>query len=515
MSGSTTIATSPEPSAFRSAMAKAREMTDYLESNAALAVEHSELERFAEREGRELLRRMLEGHYALRALAERPVRVVGSDSVERTLRRPSTRGLLTIVGRVEVPRLAYQARGNSGLHPMDAALNLPSELYSHEVRRRVAEQAARSAFDEVADALTKATGVSVGKRQIEQLAARGATDFDAFYAARKFAPESPTDLLVLTFDGKGIPMRREGLRPETRRAADNTPRRLRTRLTTGEKRHRKRMAQVAAVYAVAPYVRTVQDVLAELRPVRDVDKDKKRPRPTQKRVWASVEKEPASIIDDAFTDALRRDPSKSRRWVVLLDGNRDQLRLVKEAARKHAVSITILVDLIHVLEYLWKAAYAFHAAATKEAEDWVQQRLLWLLRGEHGKVRQNLRRRACALEGDALKPVTACLRYLKGVRRYLGYDEALGSGLPIATGVIEGACRYLVKDRMEKTGARWSLAGAEAVLRLRALWASHDFEDYWAFHLRVEYARHHQSLYAASTPPRPIPGIGPRIRRVK
>ena len=275
------------------------------------------------------------------------------------------------------------------------------------------------------------------------------------------------------------------------------------------------MAQVAAVYTVAPYVRTVQDVVADLRPVREVGKDR-RPRPTNKRVWAGVEKEAEVVIRDAFEDARRRDPEKKRTWVVLVDGNRDQLRLVKDAARKLGVAITIIVDPIHVLEYLWKAAYAFHADGSKEAEGWVQQRLMWLLRGEHAKVRANIRRNANARNlGEAkLKPVRSCLRYLRGARHYLAYDVALAAGLPIATGVIEGACRYLVKDRMKKTGARWSLNGAEAVLRLRALRASGDFDAYWALHLDREHARHHRARYAAGVPPLPIPTLNPVLRRV-
>jgi len=277
------------------------------------------------------------------------------------------------------------------------------------------------------------------------------------------------------------------------------------------------MAQVAAVYTVAPHVRTADDVLADLRPVHDVERERRRPRPRGKRVWASITKTPKAVIRDAFDDARRRDPSFRRTWVVLVDGNRDQLRLVKKAARKLGVAVTIVVDLIHVIEYLWKAAYAFHADGSKDAEAWVQQRLMWLLQGEAAKVSTNLLRNArlAKLEGPALKPVKTCLRYLRGVREYIAYDRALAAGLPMATGVIEGACRYLVKDRMERTGARWSLVGAEAVLRLRALRTSGDFDDYWTFHLEREHRRNHVRSYADGRAPSPLPAIEPRLRRVK
>jgi hypothetical protein len=502
---------------FALAAEKSAEMRQYLASEEALGKQHPELEKYAEEHGREWIRRMLRAHYELRAAAERPVRAVGSDRVLRTFRRPSSRPMLSIVGLLDVPRLAYQAHGVEGLHPMDAALNLPCGLYSHVVRRAAAERVACDSYQEVATAMTERTGVAIGKRQIEQIAASAAQDFDDFYAVREAAEEKTKDLLVLTFDGKGVPMLRRDLRPPTRAAAESTPPRLHTRKTKGEKRHRKRMAQVAAVYTVAPYVRTMADVLADLQPVRDVARDRDRPRPSNKRVWASLVKAPATVIRDAFEQARRRDPRFKRTWVVLVDGHRDQLKLVKKTARKLGVEITIVVDLIHVLEYLWKAAYAFHKEGSKEAEQWVQQRLMWLLQGEAAKVSENLRRnaRAAKLEGVALKPVRKCLRYLRGVRDYIAYERALSAGLPIATGVIEGACRYLVKDRMERTGARWSLVGAEAVLRLRALRASGDFDNYWAFHLERELERNHRRRYADAQVPSPLPLLKPQLRRVK
>jgi hypothetical protein len=516
MHGASTAAT-PVADAFTSAMEKAFEIARYLDSGPALSATHSELEGFVEEQGREFLRRMLQAHYELRAIAESPVRVEGSDRVLRTFRRPSTRPLLSIVGRIDVDRLAYQRRGVDGLHPMDAALNLPRELYSHGVRRCAAERAACSSFEEVSVALRERTGVLVGKRQVEELSARAAQDFDDFYAAREILDEQTRDFLVLSFDAKGIPMRREDLRPETREAAETTPRRLSTRLTKGEKRNRKRMAEVAAVYTVAPYVRSPEDVLADLRPVRGVDRDRDRPRPTNKRVWASVTKSAETVIRDAFEEALRRDPEKKRHWVVLVDGSQIQLRGILKIARKIGAKITLLVDVIHVIEYLWKAAYAFHPEGSKEAEAWVQQRLIRLLRGDHARVRANLRRNARArrLVGHACKVVARCIRYLKVLRNYLAYDTALATGLPIATGVIEGACRYLVKDRLEKTGARWSLGGAEAVLRLRALRASGDFDAYWVFHLDREHERRHRARYADAAPPSPFRRGALRLRRVK
>jgi hypothetical protein len=162
------------------------------------------------------------------------------------------------------------------------------------------------------------------------------------------------------------------------------------------------------------------------------------------------------------------------------------------------------VDIIHDIEYLWKAARVFHPESGPDLENWVGHRLIEILRGKAGLMAGGMRRSATRrkLTADVRKPVDICAGYLLNHSAYLRYDRYLAQGLPIATGVIEGACRHLVKDRMDVTGARWSLNGAEAVLRLRALCSSGDFDEYWRFHEACEYKRTHQSRYAGGVVPK-------------
>jgi hypothetical protein len=512
------ITTNAQPigndSPFCESRQRMKKLEDAVSSADAMQMTHDQIERLVLGEGTDLLRALVQAHFELRAAEERAVEVEGADGIERTQVRRSTRTLETIVGAVEVERRLYQAPGVDGLAPLDAALGLPDERYSHEVRRLIAEESARASFDEVVELIRKRTGAHVPKRQVEELTVRAAQDFDAFYADRLCEPEATDDLLVLSFDGKGIAMRHADLRDATRRAAETTPRRLETRLTSGEKRNRKRMAQVATVYTLAPWVRAAADVLHTLRPEH---LDEMRPRPTHKRVWASVEHTPQRVVDDAFAEAFRRDPDRRRRWVVLVDGERDQLKRVQRSARTLGVEITIVLDIVHVLEYLWRAAYVFHPAGTEEAETWVRHRLLALLNGRSaGTVAKSLRGMIAShhLDATTARPVIKCANYLVKNTRWLHYDRALAGGLPIATGVIEGACRYLVQDRMGRTGARWSLNGAEAILRLRALRTSGDFDDYWQFHLAKEHERVHRARYADGAVPNPLPRPRPRLRLV-
>ena len=324
-------------------------------------------------------------------------------------------------------------------------------------------------------------------------------DFDAFYAQPLAAVQPNAEsgkLLVISADGKGIVMHPKGLREVTRRALEREAHKQHTRLSPGEKKNRKRMATVVSVYEVAPYPRTPEQILDPHQPPEG-----KRPRPENKRTWARVEADQGTVIEQAFAEAVRRDPDQQLRWVVLTDGQEDLLRQVAAAAKRYKVDVVVVQDFIHVLEYLWKAAYALHPEHAEEREDWVRDRATAVLHGRARDVAVGLRRAATRkqLSQSARKAVDKAADYLANNRERLPYDRALAHGLPIATGVIEGACRHLVKDRMDITGARWGLDCAEAILKLRSLKVSGDLAAYLAFHFAQEQHRNYPG------PPIPLP----------
>src|SRR5262249_31547734 len=145
-------------------------------------------------------------------------------------------------------------------------------------------------------------------------------------------------------------------------------------------------------------------------------------------------------------EALQRDPCLLKTWVGLVDGNETQLTILGELSRQHGIELNVVVDLIHVLEYLWAAGYAFNPEGSPEAERWVTERLLEILRGKSSDVAAGMRRSATLrhLSAEDRLAVDDCADYLLKYRPYLRYDEYLAKGFPISTGVIEGACRHLV-----------------------------------------------------------------------
>ncbi len=475
----------------------------HLDSEEAQMKSHSEIERELEKTGRELMRKLLQEHLEARGPGESTQPVRGSDGVERTRVRPQERKLETIFGPVSTERTGYGQKGSPSLHPLDAELNLPPHKYSLELSRRVAEEAAKNSFDETLDSIHKITGAHVPKRQLEEIVKRSAVDFNAFYQKRQAGGSEDKDsgsIMVLSADGKGVVMRIQDLREQTRKAALKRRRKMGARLSKGEKKNAKRTATVATVYTIDPFVRRPEDLVSGEDSTRE---QVPRPRPENKRVWASLEKTPEEVIEKAFEEAASRDPTHRKKWVALVDGNKPQIRILRRISKEKGIDLTIIVDIIHVIEYLWDAGRVFYPESGPELESWVRVRILEILRGKAGYVAGGMRRSATLrdLVSAERKPVDVCANYLLTYAPYLKYDRYLARGFPIATGVIEGACRHLVKDRMELTGARWSLAGAEAVLRLRALRSSHDFDEYWTFHEAQEYERNHRSLYAGGDVP--------------
>jgi hypothetical protein len=489
---------------FAASRDRFEQVAGWLESQEATELTHAELEEQLDARGRQLLRQLHQDHLDLRAAREqRREEVTGSDGIART--RAETghqRGLATVFGEVTVTRMAYRAPGAANLHPADAILNLPEEKHSHGLRKLTAIESARGSFEQAGQAISRATGVSPGKRQAEQLAAAAAADVDRFYAARRPGPRPDTDVLVLQADGKGIVMRPGALRETTARTAKTSRHKLATRLSPGEKRGRKRMAEVGAVCDAAPVPRAPADIISAPGHAGGQERSRKKgPVAAGKWLTASVTDDIPAVITAVFDEAARRDPARARTRVALADGNNQQIEAITAEAQRRGIQVAIVIDFVHVLEYLWKAAWTFFYEGDPHAGTWVAARATKILEGKAARVAAAIRRQATrgGFSPEERKSADTAAGYLTAKRPYLDYAAALERGWPIATGVIEGACRWLVKDRMDITGARWGLDGAEAILKLRTLISNGDFDDYWAFHLRQEHQRIHQARYRGLT----------------
>lgn len=493
----------PHPASGRDDFAASRacleQMVARLSDAQMMACTQQVLEEYVTAAGRELQRQLMQDQLDARAAGEQRLgQVAGADGVARRRAETGHRRLVaTTVGQVEVRRIAYRAPGAPNLHPADARLALPQRWYSFPLQRQVVHEVAAGSLRAAREAIIRSTGAHLGTRQLMQIATEAAIDIRDFYqhgaaASRELAHAGSRDVLVLSIDATGVNMIPADLRePPASRPA--TPQPPSAQLARRERTGRTRMAVVTAIYDAVPVPRTAADIL----PVDATERAARRngPRAHGRKVDASLEHSVAPMLTALFDQAETRDPHHRRRWVALVDGANHQLDCLQQEAERRGVHIDIVVDFIHVLEYLWKAAEDLHTTHNARAA-FVQTTARDLLEGHAPRVvadlQAHLRARASDNPSVGLQRAAA---YLHAKAPYLNYHIALALGWPIATGVIEGCCRYLVKDRLDITGARWSLPGAEAVLLLRAVITNGDFDQYWQFHLDREYQRTHASRY--------------------
>jgi hypothetical protein len=411
----------------------------------------------------------------------------------RRLPEPHRRPYRSVFGLVTLTRYVYGTRAGQRIEhvPLDARLGVPAGEFSYLLEDWSQRLCLQGAFAEAAGSLHELLHLRPSVRSLEQHNRTVATRAANFTDERPLPPaDAEGELLVLTADGKGVPMRRP--------VADQ-PRRH-PRRGKGEKANKKQMACVGAIYTIDRYVRTAEQVLDE---VQRRQRAQNRPAPRHKHVWAEL-----TEVDEGETlngrvnlfahlaeERQRRDPAETKPTICLLDGER---ALWQERDVFWPDTIGIL-DLFHVLEHLWDAAYCFHAEGSQAAADFVTQQLRLLLTGKAGYVIGGLRQRHTkqGLSGAKAKTLRTVIGYLDRNRPYLKYDEYLAAGYPIGSGVAEGACRHLVKDRLEQTGMRWTRDGAQAMLHLRATYLNGDWQVFQVYRIEQEQ----QELYGAQ--PRP------------
>ena len=437
--------------------------------------------------------------HALDARAAAEVRlagVTGADEVARPRAVRGARTIVTVLGAVRVRRIGYRAgvKGVRALFPADAVLNLPRRRYSWGLQQLAVLFTQAGSYQQARQFVRAATGVAIGKRQLEQITAEAAADAAGFEAA--LPREQGAGPLALSPDAKGVAMLPGALRRRGAKAPAQRARNFGKRRGTGEKGH-KRMAQAGCVFdvAVPDQPRTPEQILAR-QPGQPPPQA-----PEAAGTWytADITGGAAQTIAALFGQAGRRDPARARTWIALTDGDNHQIRQIQDQAAARGAAVTILIDFVHVQEYLQKAAWCFHAPRDPAIEAWVTAQELDILHGRAAQVIARIKALAAAhpprpgSEHD--KIIAKTLSYLQNKQPYLDYPRALASGWPIATGVIEGACRHLIGDRMGITGARWGIDGAQAILQLRAIAASGDLDDYWNHHIARERQRNHLSRY--------------------
>ena len=455
--------------------------------------DHGEREEVIGEEGRELQRRLLQATFDIDSAREERAEGVtsaagiGHGSVEAG----HGRGVTSVFGPVRVSRMAYRNRREPNLYPADARQVLPDDPYSLGMRALAAYHLAGGGFGQAQDVIRERTGVTVGRAQLTGLAEDLAAWTDDFCEQRAQDADDDlpdTDVIMMQGDGKGIAMR-----PEHRKNAGKE--------TESTHPGIKKMAEIVAVADFTPAVREPEDIAAP------PGRRQAHPGPKARDKWvsASITESIEDMIAAAYDEADRRDPQRVRQRVFLVDGNKQQITAIEAQARERSLKVPVLIDYIHVSGYLGKAAAALHPGDPQAAGQWADGQLLRVLHGRAKAVAATLASVAARTRSGPrnrhldLTDMDKAVTYLTNNHRHMRYDKALANGWPIATGMIEGACRFVIEDRFGITGARWSPDGAETILKLRAVVVNGDLDAYMRYYKNRYRDEHHLARYDPAT----------------
>jgi hypothetical protein len=394
----------------------------------------------------------------------------------------------SVFGKLKVPRTCYRDDGREGVMPLDAQANLPKRNYSYLLQEWMDLLSLRDSFGEASVTLNKILGLGVSASRFQVVNRESANSYDEFYENKQLpTPESEGKIQVIGFDGKGVPIMKS-------EAAKIQP-----RLGKGEKRQKTKEAIVGVSYTTDPKVRTAEEVAENLiypEKARKKREEKQAQgstspliRAKNPRRIASLERSKEAVMEEIITDAKKRDPDNQRPLVAVMDGALSLWALL--ISLLSGLNWVGILDIIHVTEYLWKVGNALYGEKTREGKKWVYRQLLSILQGRVGRVigglKQTMSKRK--LKASQRKALRDAISYFANHREWMHYDEYLAKGYPIGSGVVESTCGHTVKKRMEGTGRRWSIKGAESTLLLRSVYTSNDWDAYWEVHRSLEGKR--------------------------
>lgn len=419
--------------------------------------------------------------------------LVGRDGTQYSYAGTRRRKYLSIFGELTIIRAYYAGRGGSGLFPLDFQLNLPQRKYSYILQDWMSCEAVTKSFESVSGWAKNRLDLDVAHRPVQRVVRDCEQGVELFMDGLEPPPSGEEGSIVVhSVDCKGIPMRRE-YRSATARKTKDKP-------------GVKRMACLARAYTLDPHDRSAESIVESFVKQGDRRRDKRsrRPKPCHRRTTGSLKRPKVDVFDRSEPRVKSRIGDLTEDRVVLMDGERALWVLSGE----YFPDWTEILDFCHVMEKLWIAA-ELHFRKRSDREEYVTERALMLLQGEVDEVIEDLR---IALDDGSLSTGKAhdlkskVLGYFENNRHRMAYDEYLARGLPIATGVIESTCKTLINRRMEGSGMQWSLDGAEAMLKLRAVFLDELWDEFWAFRSKSEkdklYTVHAGVLHKDGADPR-------------
>lgn len=417
---------------------------------------------------------MLRLFVMVRVESESHAMLVNKDKIVLPYHSQKGRDYFSIFGKLTIERAYFYAWGGNGQCPLDEALSLPKRCYSDLLMESAELLGVEGAYGKGLRVVARLLGLDLPELALETSVAEHSQSVKAYYTQKTAFPNTEEgSILVAQADGKGVPMVHDALERQVRRGK-------------GDKKTHKKEAIATAVYTIEPYFRTPEEVVSAL--FKQSEPVGQRPAPRHKQIFASL-KGKRQALKRLAAWVQRREGEHICQRVALTDG--------AEPLQKQMLTclpgFPLVLDIMHALEYLWKAGTALYGETDPGRAQWVEAQTLQLLTSHTQQVIQLLKDKADSLapNSQAAKSLRTVANYFQRNLPYMDYAKYLRRGWPIGTGVIEGTCRHLVKDRMELSGMRWTVAGAGALLALRAVNENGDWDNFHTF----RRAQRHRELY--------------------
>ena len=410
---------------------------------------------------------------------------------------------MSIFGEIRIPRAAYQHPSGGYVYPIDAHLNLPESKFSYLLQKWLQASAVEMDFQTAVDRFNEIFDASFLPEVPQRLGFPISAYVQAFYE-QDDAPEAETEgsHIAVSADGKGVRI----LRLERDDLVEEVV--SKARLGKGEKRGVKKESMVTVDFSFNPEDRDAREVLKALLK-KQTQKEREQAKQERKQRREQGLPEPRAALNphrratlkgkqEAFSrmieHVIKRDPTGEKRIIALLDGDPALETMLKAQVKAYDLEDrldALILDIIHASDYVWDVGTALYGEKGPQRIRWVEQKLYAILQGKVGRVIGGLKqmRTKNNLRKAQDKAIQKTLTYFENHRHMMAYDIYLEKGYPIATGLVEGTCGSLVEDRMEHSGMRWSIAGAQAVLEQRAVRKNNDWEDFWTFYIDAEKGR--------------------------
>ena len=391
--------------------------------------------------------------------------------------RTGSRKYFSIFGKVTVSRYLYHTEKET-FAPLDILLNLPERCYSYFLSEMINLLNIKGAYSEGIGFVKRFFGLQISVSASETISGESSSCCETYYESRDISEDSAEsddkkDYTAVSFDGKGIPMiKKEAVKITGRQGK-------------GQKRQKKKESLVGVKYEIDANIRSADEVAKNLvyPEKKEENQDNKKDIKAQNiRYIASIAKPKKDVMKEIYEEVKNKDFS-STPLLCLMDGSPYLWDYLKTVFTEITNKICIL-DIIHVLEYIWIIAHIMYKEGSDNAKKYVFEKLKLI---SEGNIASYIMELQTEMQSGRWKKKShqekfeKVITYFKNHSQYMKYDEYLLKGYPIGTGVIESACGHLVKDRMELSGARWGIDGAESVLRLRSVVKSGDWDEYWNF----------------------------------